>query len=351
MKCHSSLAAIGSICIMLLILTFVGGCQRRLDKDDQEHQAQAKKGPAQLSIENGQTVIALDQATQNRLGIEVITLTSTITRSQVTAPAVVLSVQELATFRSSYLATQAQLQKSHVEADVARKEYTRLKTLFEQDQNVSEKSLQSAEGTLQTNEADERAAGQQLNLQESTVQQEWGSVASGWVVKGSPEFRHILEQSEVLVQVTMAAGSTVEVPKSISLELPVGTRIEATLVSTFPRVDPRIQGRSFLYIASGHLGLAPGMNLIAHLFVGGQMKGVIVPGSAVVWSEGKAWVYQQTASDRFARRAVAPDIRLEQGFFVPSGFSSGDKLVIQGAQALLSEELLVRQGGGLSDED
>jgi hypothetical protein len=82
------------------------------------------------------------------------------------------------------------------------------------------------------------------------------------------------------------------------------------------------------------------------------MKGLIVPTPAVVWSEGKAWVYQQTATDRFARRAVPTDIPVKRGFFVTEGFSPGDKLVVQGAQALLSEELLLHgQGGGEPDVD
>jgi hypothetical protein len=94
------------------------------------------------------------------------------------------------------------------------------------------------------------------------------------------------------------------------------------------------------------------VNLLAHLSVGSAMKGLIVPTSAVVWSEGKAWVYQQTAADRFTRRAVPTDIPVERGFFVTGGFSPGDKLVVQGAQALLSEELLLHgQGGGEADVD
>jgi hypothetical protein len=82
------------------------------------------------------------------------------------------------------------------------------------------------------------------------------------------------------------------------------------------------------------------------------MKGLIVPTPAVVWSEDKAWVYQQTAAERFIRRAVPTDISVEKGFFVAEGFSPGDKLVVQGAQALLSEELLLHgQGGGDTDVD
>jgi multidrug efflux system membrane fusion protein len=335
-----------------LTLTLVEGCKTRFDKDDEDRQGTAKKGPAQVSVENGQTVLTLGTPTQNRLGLEVTTLTTTRTHTRVTLPAVVLSAQDLATFRNGYVATQAQLQKAKVGADVARKEYTRLKTLFEQSQNISEKSLQSAEGTLQANEVEVRAGEQQLNLQESVIRQEWGSVVAKWAVESSPELQRVFDQREVLVQMTMPADATFGAPRSISLEIPGAARTEATLVSTFPRADPRIQGRSFLYISPARLGLTPGVNLLAHLSVGSAMKGLIVPTAAVVWSEGKAWVYQQTATDRFTRRAVPTDIPVERGFFVAEGFVPGDKVVTQGAQALLSEELLLHgQGGGETDVD
>jgi hypothetical protein len=260
-----TIGSIGSFIVALLTLTFLGACQNGSDKDDADRQAQAKKGPpqgpAQVSVENGRTVLTLDTPTQIRLGLEVGTLTATVTRTQVTSPAVVLPVQDLAAFRNSYIGTQTQLQKLHVELDVTRKEYTRLKALFEQDHNVSEKSLQSAGGALKTNEADERAGEQQLNLQESMVRQEWGGVASKWALEDSTEFQRILDQRDVFVQVTMQADATFGVPKTISLEIPGTTRIGSRFVSPFPRVDPRIQGRSFLYVAPAHLGLTPGVNL------------------------------------------------------------------------------------------
>jgi hypothetical protein len=355
MKLHCRLTNSGSIGIFscaLLTLTFLGSCKNPFDKDEEGRQAQAKKGPAQISTENGQTVLTLDSPTQNRLGLEVATLAATVTRAQATFPAAVLSTQDLAVSRNNFVAAQAQIQKAHVAAEVARKEYTRLKTLFEQNQNISEKSLQFAEATLEANEADVRVGEQQQTLQESIARQEWGDVATKWAMKGSPELQRILDQSEVLLQMTMPSGPTYGAPKTISLEIPGGTKTEANLVSTFPRVDPRIQGRSFLYVANARPGLNPGINLLAHLSVGSAMKGLIVPTAAVVWSEGKAWVYQQTAADRFARRAVPTDVAVERGFFVADGFSPGDKLVIQGAQALLSEELLLHgQGGGETDVD
>jgi hypothetical protein len=118
----------------------------------------------------------------------------------------------------------------------------------------------------------------------------------------------------------------------------------------FPRVDPRIQGRSFLYLASGHPELAPGLNLVAHLPLGSPLKGVVIPASAVVWSEGKAWVYAQVSADGFSRSPVATDVPVEDGFFAGPGFAGGDKIVTVGAQALLSEEMLLHSQG-TSDEN
>ena len=83
-----TIGSIGIFIVTVLTLTFLAACQGRFDKDDVDRQAQAKKGPAQVSVENGQTVLTLDTPTQNRLGLEVATLTATLTRAQVTLPSV-----------------------------------------------------------------------------------------------------------------------------------------------------------------------------------------------------------------------------------------------------------------------
>jgi hypothetical protein len=325
--------------------TIMGACKNRPDEDDANTQVQPKRESTQVSVENGQTVLTLDSPTQKRLGLEVATLAAIVTREQLTPPAVVLPAQDLANYRNGLVAAQAQLQKSRIDAGVARKEYVRLKALFDDDKNVSEKAIQSAEGTLQKSEADVRSAEQQLTLQESVVRQEWGSVVSKWTMEGSADLERVLDQRELFVQMTLPATANFGPPPAISIEIPGGMRTEARFVSPLPRVDPRIQGKSFLYITSAHSGLSPGMNLVAHLSVGNPMRGVTVPTSAVVWSEGKAWIYEQTAADHFTRRAIATDMPVEKGFFVSSGLSTGDKVVTQGAQALLSEESLPRGHG------
>ncbi len=66
--------------------------------------------------------------------------------------------------------------------------------------------------------------------------------------------------------------------------------------------------------------------------------GVVVPESAVVWLDGRAWAYLQKGRERFIRQEVATNHPVGKGWFVTKNFQAGDYVVVQGAQLLLSEE-------------
>ena len=350
----------GSLAILivsLVALGSLGACENRFGRDEEEEKRASRTipatpPPAKISFENGQAILTLDQQTQSRIGIELAALVAVVTRPQVTVPAVVLSVQELATLRNGYIATQSQIEKDRVDIDVARKEYSRLKMLFDSNQNISEKALQAAEGNLRLLETDERTAEQQLNLQGSVAEQQWGNVVAKWAMDGSPQLERVLGMREIFLQATLPFEQSNNAPKTISVEIPGRTRSQAALISPFPRIDPRIQGRSFLYAAPGQPDFAPGVNLLAHLAVGNAMRGIIIPASAVVWSGGEAWTYLQTAPNQFSRREIPTDVPVDDGYFVSAGFSAGSKVVRRGAQSLLSEESVLQgYGGGESDEN
>ena len=82
----TSIRLTGIVVIAVATLAFLGGCQNRADKDDEHPETQAKKGPAQITVENGQTLITLDTSTQTRLGLTVATVASTITRASGSVP-------------------------------------------------------------------------------------------------------------------------------------------------------------------------------------------------------------------------------------------------------------------------
>ncbi|MBI1929785.1 hypothetical protein HYR99_36740 [Candidatus Poribacteria bacterium] len=95
---------------------------------------------------------------------------------------------------------------------------------------------------------------------------------------------------------------------------------------------------SFFYHTPQTPGLLPGMNVLAYLPAGPPVEGVIVPASATVWWQGKAWAYMQKEPERFVRREVSTEAPVKDGWFVAKDFSAGARLVVSGAQLLLSEE-------------
>ena len=330
-------AGLALMLAVILARLIVPGRKAAADQndDDAEH---AIKPPSRVSVQNGQTILTLDTRTQSQAGVTVAPLKEVTSRREITAPAIVLSAQGLVSARASYTAERINLEKAQVSVHVDQEEYDRLKILYEGRQNASQKSLEAARGALRLDQADVAGARQALALQADAVRQTWGGVIARWMAANPASLNRVFNQSEFLVQVTLPAGAESRPPAGITLEIAGTTQIEARFISPFPQVDPRVQGVGLLYIVRNHSGLAPGLNLLAHIPIGRQMRGVMIPESAIVWWQGNAWVYQQTAPGRFVRRMVPTNTPLENGIFVSSGFSPGDKIVVRGAQALLSEE-------------
>jgi hypothetical protein len=306
------------------------------EEDEENHQAAAR--PKWLSSQNGRTVLTLDAATRSRAQVSVGALHSASSRQELTALAVVLAVQDLVSQRNATVAAQTRIEKAEASLAVSRREYERLKKLYQDNQNASEKTLQAAEGAFRSDQAEAQGAHQALELQIAVVRQEWGPVVAGWVRDGSGALERLFNRSELLVQVTLPAGEELIAAANVSLQIPNGKLPTASLVAPYPHVDPRVQGASFLYETQAASGLAPGMNLTARLPAGAKARGVLVLESAVVWWQGRAWIYQQIGPDQFTRRGIPTDAPLSNGYFVAEGFSPGDQIVIKGADWLLSEE-------------
>lgn len=330
---------VGLVCAVavvgILVRAFILGGKEATTEAARE---QPVKVTSRVATQNGQTIVTLDAATQTRSGIEVATLKAASHRPELSANAVVLPVEDLTTLRNSYLTAASQVEKAKAALDVSREEYKRLKELYQDNQNASAKAFQGAEGAWRSDETSLMAARDSLALNESLVRQTWGTVLADWLITNSPTFEQILAQKDSLLQVSMPPGSTGDPPREASVQLPDGKKPPARFVSVFPRVDTRIQSPAYLYITPTRGGIIPGMTLILSLPEGPLIRGVVVPSRAVVWWHEKAWAYVESSPGRFTRREVVIDVPVSSGWFVAGGFAPGDRVVISGAQQLLSEE-------------
>jgi hypothetical protein len=111
------------------------------------------------------------------------------------------------------------------------------------------------------------------------------------------------------------------------------------LIGLLPVADPRLQTRGLLTELRGpQATLAVGQMLNAQLPGSATTHGVLLPRSALLRRDGQVWVYVATAGDSFARRAVHGYQAVSDGWFVPEGFTAGERVVTAGATALLGVE-------------
>jgi len=276
---------------------------------------------------NGESVVTLDLATQKLIGLQTAALEAATQPRAVKAYGRVLEPAPLLALASDTASARAALA-------VSRKEYQRLKTLFAQDQNASAKALENAQAAM---EHDQIA----LQVAEAQLVAAWGKS-----VAGEPDPAAFLESLAklecVLVRLDLPAGDSLsEDPVGARLVLP-GTNapLEARFLGRATTTDPQVQGAGFLYLATNTAArLAPGLALAGFLELpGAPLRGVVVPNAAIVRAADRAWVYVQTSDTTFQRRELALDWSVADGWFVASGLAPNDRLVVTGAQTLLSEE-------------
>jgi RND family efflux transporter MFP subunit len=264
-------------------------------------------------------------------------------------------------FTTQLATARADLNSSLSSVAAAQSAYDRAKALNGDDKNVSDKAVQEAEARLATEQAKERAARSNVNSLEASLQ-------PGGTIGNRPI---VAERGGEVVEVLAQPGEAVEQGASllrvarldhllVRIDLPVGEHISANNRSVFitpagfedhaplpaervavaPATDPHTQGISLLYRLNKTLfGLRPGTAVTALLPLSGPSRqAVLIPRSAIVEQGGKSWVYVETSDERFARKAVPLDLPLPKGFVASAGFSPGDRVVVVGAQSLLSEE-------------
>lgn len=325
----------GTVIAALALWGYLAG--RKESAQEQERERPVVATSRVVAGEDG-TAIVFDADARKRVDIAVAAVQATARRGEIEALATVLPAQELIDLRNAYAATKAQADKAMATMEASRRDYERIKVLHADDRNVSDKVLEAAEAAWRGDAAVARAARDALDAVERGARQKWSATLAAAVADDAALFRDVVEQREVLLRVAASSGSRVtQPPATIRVVTSDGGFRMARLISSSPQADPRIQGPTFFYIAPA-AGLLPGTTLTAYLLVGPEQTGAIVPADAVVWWQGKAWVYLQSASDRFVRRELLAAIAIDQGWFVPGEFK-GAHLVVRGAQALLSEEL------------
>ena len=297
--------------------------------------------------------LTVSKEAQKTAGIITEILKPRLHRLGVAAYGRVLDPEGINSSRRIYIASTAGLEKANAALKASEKEYARLKTLNASAKNVSDRALQAAEAQLAADKAAIASARGELQSVRDAISLKWGPTLSGWIFDYSPSLLGILAAKDTLVQISVPPVINLKgIPKKVKIRPPTGGEVSANFVSRASKTDPKIQGVSFIYIAHSSSGrLVPGMDVMAQMPSGRAQTGFLVPFSAVVWLQDRAWVYVKKKETAFVRVEVPTSNSGNEAYFVSGIFSAGDEIVIKGAQTLLSEEMQPKTTGGGEDEE
>jgi hypothetical protein len=297
-----------------------------------EKKAEELKEESHVLHTNGQTFVRLDKEAQEHAGLKVAPLAGATLKPEVKGYGRVLDPSPLAALLIESAAAGAAL-------DASTKEFQRLKVLHAQDQNVSTRVLEAAEAAVKRDRI--LLDGVQLKLITA-----WGAP-----IASQPDLtafvRSLAALETALVRVDLPLGEALKKP-------PNGARIaalaneesstEAEFLGPVVSADPQSQGQGYLFLLKKN-PLPPGTAVVGWLTILGQAEdGVMVPRDALVRHNGEVFVYVETGDDMFLRKQIELQHPLPDGWFVSEGLKKGQKIVVTGAQQLLSEELKAAGG-------
>ena len=276
---------------------------------------------------NGNSFVNLDPNTQKLIGLQTATLIAATRKQEIKGYGRALDPTPL-------VGLLGEIASAHASLEASGKDYQRVKVLFGQDQNVSAKTLETAEATMKHDQI-------ALDTAKAQLMTAWGGA-----IADQPDLPDLVQSlsklQTVLVRLDLPSGEALlEPPTGARLIVPGQAQpVEAGYVGRAPSADPQSQGDGFLFITTNAATrLAPGLSFTGFLSLAAEpLQGVIVPDNAVVRLGEHAWVYAQTGDTNFARRKIMADNPVAGGWFVTNGVAPGDRVVVTGAQTLLSEE-------------
>ena len=280
----------------------------------------------------------LDAAAQSRLGLRLATLAAGEMPPSTRAVADVLDPVPLAKAIDELKAAQAA-------ADASRAEVARTQALLAADGNASRKALEAARA---------QAVADRSRLREARValRTRWGDDLAGMdAARRERLLDALVDGTQVLLKAEPLGRPDLSLKvRAATLQMPHGADLPARVLGPLPRSTSGLAAGWLLQASAGPL--VPGMVLTAQLHGdGAPVHGVLLPRAAIVRWNGLDWAYVAAGATRFERRAVTPRAMTPAGWLVGAPFKPGERVVVQGAEALVAVDAAPAPGSAEATDD
>ncbi len=330
------------IIALFWVLVFYGKDEYEAYQSEQEEEIES---PSRVTENAGINVVSLPPATQQNSGIRTAKVAATSYQGEIKSFGNVVGIDSLIEAKASYLTLKTNANLARAASNQNMQQYQRLKTLNEDDKNVSDRAVQEALAAVNADKANITASELQLKNLQSSMRLKWGEALAKLAFndKLPPHLENLLNRKNVLIQVSLPlsnatpkAGSSIAVTPLNESSSP----IKAIYVSPASTSDSNGFGKTFYYSAPADQ-LRIGMRVNVEAPASDSTNGIIIPSSAVVWYAGTPWAYFKQGKDQFVRKPISADTEvgsLTDGGWFNQGLDANSEVVVNGAQLLLSEE-------------
>ena len=175
------------------------------------------------------------------------------------------------------------------------------------------------------------------------IGQEWGQSFKDLLTDPKKSLlKNIFNSESRLLKITIANNKIQKLPPSelmVFSPLQPQNKYKANFISKAPIGDLDIQGSSYFYLTSSNdLMIGSKINSYIESAEDSHVKKFHIPKSAIIWNEGKPWIYAESSNNSFVRHPLFKLKRLIMAGLFSLKIYPLKTIVTKGAQLLLSEE-------------
>jgi len=294
-----------------------------------------------VSIHN--KIITLSDSMVKNSGINVQPISESRKRSTNQSYGYVVNLKNLIDYQTNYLNLNFEINKLNLQL---KEEIVLFKTL----QSLNEDNKNIADSVVGEKEIEVNNLRNNLKIQKNNknnllrvIGQEWGQSFKDLLTDPKKSLlQNIFNSDSRLIKITIANNKIQKLPPSeliLFSPLQPQNKYKANLISKAPFGSLDIQGSSYFYLTlSNDLMIGSKINTHIESAEDSQVKKFHIPKSAIIWNEGKPWIYVESSNNSFLRHPIFKFEEVNDGWVVQFENIPPWAIVTKGAQLLLSEE-------------
>jgi len=296
-------------------------------------------------IKDGLTYINLPAVVEKNSGIKLQKISISTHEQSIPSYGITVNLSPLLKNQNDFTNLKYQKTKLLAKLDEEAEQISKLIILNKDNKNIADSVVQEKNIEISDLKNDIAIINNNIKNLLFNIDHQWGKDFKELITDSKNHYLEKLLHNEYrLIKITIPINQTLDIiPKEIKVSpsnQPKKT-YKATFISKAQDTDQSIQGKSFYYYVTEN-DLEIGLKLKAFIVsdkIEPDNAYLFIPKESVIWSSGKAWVFIKNNEGNFLRKPLPRLVEIDGGWIIKEGIIiENDKIVVDGAQLLLSEE-------------